>query len=446
VSATVAFFRLLVSIYFREIEVVGEIPSAAIGGRLFAANHFNGLIDPILVLTSARCPVAPVAKATLWKIPLLASLLDAVGAVPVQRRKDAPDKAADANEEVFARVAAHLRRGGNILIFPEGISHDEPHVVRLRSGAGRMLARARAEGALGRTYQAVGLEFDARDVFRSRALVVYGPVRRVDDHEGSSEEIAAAITARLAEDLSELVVEGETWDERLLVARVAELFANRAGERSMAALNAIGRQVEAAREALGPAQSPEYAAIADAVGRYYDALADAGLQDHDVETADAPRRTRKRARVALAILLPLALAGAVLWWLPYQLPRLLAGRLARSKNGSDRDVVSTYKLVTGVVAFPVWAGALVVTALAVAPWPWAMIAAAIALASPFAALAWLDWLERPRRVGRAAVGAPGQRKLTALRAARGAAMGLLEEQEARETGGAGAPPGNETAR
>src|SRR6202044_1908343 len=121
-------FRRIARLYFREIEVVGDVPTAATAGRIFAANHFNGLVDPILVLTNAPCAIAPIAKATLWKIPVLASLLDAVGAVPVLRRRDDPNKPAEANDEVFPRVAGHLRGGGNVLIFPEGTSHDEPQV------------------------------------------------------------------------------------------------------------------------------------------------------------------------------------------------------------------------------------------------------------------------------------------------------------------------------
>jgi glycerol-3-phosphate O-acyltransferase/dihydroxyacetone phosphate acyltransferase len=305
-----------------------------------------------------------------------------------------------------------------VLIFPEGISHDQPSVVRLRSGAGRMLARAHGDGARGLTYQAVGLEFDARDVFRSRALVVYGPVRDVDAHSNAGDELALAVTHQLAEDLSELVVEGVSWDERLLFARVTELFTNRAGDRSMRATNEVGRQVEAARKALGSRGEATYRGIAREVGAYYRALDEAGLADHDVETAGAPPRTRKRTRAKLALALPLAIPGVLLWWLPYQAPRFVAARLAKG----ERDVVSTYKLATGLVAMPLWAAGLVAAAFLVWAWPWAIAAGVVAVTSPFAALVWLDWLERPRSKR----GGSTREGVTELRARRSSLMATLE--------------------
>src|SRR3954464_7643481 len=115
-------FRRIVGIYFRDVEVTGEVPAKDTGGRLFAANHVNGLVDPILVLTQAPCAISPVAKSTLWKIPGLKWLLDAADAVPIVRRRDDPNKSEKDNEAVFERVASHLSGGGNILIFPEGTS------------------------------------------------------------------------------------------------------------------------------------------------------------------------------------------------------------------------------------------------------------------------------------------------------------------------------------
>src|SRR6185295_8133179 len=102
------FFRRVVGIYFREIEVTGNLPDLATGGRIFVSNHTNGLVDPILVLTTAPCRIAPVAKSTLWRTPGLRWLLDQAGAVPIVRRRDDPTKQAGSNEEIFDKVAGAL--------------------------------------------------------------------------------------------------------------------------------------------------------------------------------------------------------------------------------------------------------------------------------------------------------------------------------------------------
>ena len=397
-AALLGVFRRVSRIYFRETEVVGEVPSAGTRGRIFAANHVNGLVDPILVLTNAPCEIAPLAKSTLWKVPVLKWLLDAMNAVPVVRRRDDPNKKSESNDAIFEKVAAHLGAGGNVLIFPEGTSHNEPHLVKLKTGAGRMLARAHAEGARQLTFQAVGLEFDDRESFRSRALVVYGPVRSVDDLAASAakgDALVNAITERLREDLSELIVEGKDWEDRLLIARVASVFAHEAGDGSLEAWNEIGRQVEAARKAIGPDHAALYAEIKASVALYFDALEATGVTDEEVARGDtrAPVTGKKRRAALLALALPLAIPGAVLYWLPYQIPRIVSRR-ALKEGHEERDVVSTYKLATGLVVFPLWAGALVGASFVFLPPPLSFAAAAVAVASPFAALTWLDYLDQ----------------------------------------------------
>jgi glycerol-3-phosphate O-acyltransferase / dihydroxyacetone phosphate acyltransferase len=413
------FFRLVSSIYFREIEVTGNVPGPDTRGRLFGANHFNGLIDPILVLTNAPCRIAPLAKSTLWKTPVLKWLLDAADAVPIQRRVDDPSMKTEANTEALTRVSQHLAGGGNTLVFPEGISHTEPQVQKLKTGAGRMLSAAREHGGKGLTFQAVGLEFDERDTFRSRALVVYGPVRSVDALASREGDLVKAITEQLAEDLAELVVEGATWDDHQLIARVARMFAHDAGDTSLEAWNAIGRQVEAARKSLGPGAAL-YTEVRDAVTGYFDALDAAGLTDEEVARGDAHRPRRKRRAALLALTAPLAIPGFVLYWLPYQIPRLVVRRIA----DEERDVVSTKKLATGLVVFPVWAGALVAGSFVLLPPPLSFGAAAVAVLSPFAALHWLDHLSQ-RRSGRA-----GPVDLASLRSRRAEVMVVLARARA----------------
>lgn len=450
-SALLLLFRRIARIYFREVEVAGDLPRSDTRGRLFAANHVNGLVDPVLVLTQAPCRISPVAKSTLWSIPGLRFLLDVAEAVPIVRRRDVPEKSAADNEAVFVRVAAHLAGGGNILIFPEGTSHNEPHLLELRSGAGRMLARASAE-PLGDelTFQSIALEFDARDLFRSRALVLFGPVRRVRDLPPGEPDVAKAVTSILRDDLSELLVEGSTWEERILLVRVAEMFAADARDHSLEHVNRVGRRIEHARRMLASAAPEDVAAIEDRLRAYLRAVEDQGATDRDVVrlarggaagAAAPPARVARAA--AMVATLPLALAAVPLYWLPYQLPRFVARRLK-----GDPDVTSTYKLGVGLVIYPVWAALLVTLAFAKLPTEEAALASVLALAAPFAALAWLDRWDR--LAAKAAMLSPSEVRVDRLRRLaeeRRTLMDELERLRARvEDAAQDSPPRERTSR
>ncbi len=426
-ATLVAFFRRVVGVYFRAIEVTGNVPARDTAGRIFVSNHTNGLLDPILVLTTAPCVIAPIAKATLWNIPGLRWLLDQASAVPIVRRRDDPTKQAGTNEEVFDTVASALAAGANILVFPEGTSHNEPRLLEVRTGPARMLARAHAKGTRGLTFQAVALEFDERDTFRSRSLLVYGPVRSVDaiasglgngDASKGGDALVAAITGAVRDDLGELLVEGATWPERVLIARVAEMLTNDVGDPSLERWNTIGRQVEAARKALRAGREDRVSNVAHAVGRYYDRLAEEGLADdqlaHDAETGSVDTL----ADVALWLALPLAAAGYVLYAVPYQLTRVAASRIAK-----ETDELSTYKLGVGLIAYPAWAAGLTAAGFVVLPLPFAAGFAGVVATSPFAALAWHDAAPRLRRAVRFAT---REGRLAEVRALRAEAMRRIE--------------------
>jgi hypothetical protein len=85
----------------------------------------------------------------------------------------------------------------------------------------------------------------------------------------------------------------------------------------------------------------------------------------------------------------------VLYAIPYFIPRLVARK-------TDADAVSTVKLGVALVVYPVWAMGLGGAACLLPP-PFSVLAAAVAIASPFAALRWLGHASRhaPRSTTRA---------------------------------------------
>ena len=381
--ALVGTFRGIIRLYFRRIERVGEPPGPEVRGRVFVSNHHNALIDPILVLTDAACDISPIAKSTLWKVPGLKWLLDGAGAVPIHRRKDDAAKDAGSNDAAFAKIAQHLAGGGNILIFPEGTSHSEPHLAPLRTGAARMLIAADTYGAP-LTFQSVGLEFDERDRFRSRCLVLWGPVRTLGAIPAVGEDRVQRITDQMAADLQDLLVAGDTHEEKRLIAHVAEMLANDAGDATLSGWSTIGRQVDDAAVTLRDADPALVARVRDKLEIYYSELARLGRTDAQLAAARAAT-TKPRSRwLRRAALAPLAIPGFILYGIPYWIPRMVAERTV------DDDALSTMKLGVALVVYPVWAAGLLILSFTLIPPPLSLLAAFVVIASPFAALRWLD--------------------------------------------------------
>jgi hypothetical protein len=199
-----------------------------------------------------------------------------------------------------------------------------------------------------------------------------------------------AITAQMDADLSELLVEGDTHEDRRLIARVAEMLANDAGDVSLSGWSTIGRQVELAGRTLRDCEPSLVAHVRDKVDAYYAELARLGRTDAQLSMTRAavPKRpTRWLRRAALA---PLAIPGIALYTIPNFIPRLVA-------RTTDPDAVSTVKLATALVVYPLWAAWLVGCSFVLIPPPLSLFAAAIVIASPFAALRWLDayWQRTP---------------------------------------------------
>src|SRR5262245_21392546 len=201
--------RLLIGLFFRDVEVVGRerIPRGV--PLLLVANHVNSLIDPILVMGYVGARPRILAKSTLWRHPVVAPLLVLAGAVPVYRHQDDADVAK--NHDTFGRCRETLAEGGTVLLFPEGKSHNQPHQLPLKTGAARIVLEAEsAHGPLGLQVVPDGLTYEAKERFGSRVLVFVGdpiPVGPfVDAYRAHPRAAVRDLTARMSDELEAVTV------------------------------------------------------------------------------------------------------------------------------------------------------------------------------------------------------------------------------------------------
>jgi 1-acyl-sn-glycerol-3-phosphate acyltransferase len=357
--------RFWIWFFFERVEVRHPERVPSMGPVLLCINHPNNLIDSLLVGSVLPRTVHFLATAALFRNPLLGRFLAALGVIPVHRKADDPDQSLR-NVEMFVACDEAFDRGRLIAIYPEGATHSQARLQRIKTGAAR-IALAYETHAPGRlTIVPVGLSFAARRRFRGRVLVSFGEPVGVSPYlAGYREEPAKALhtlttaiqgamerevvhveridTAafgRAVEALCRGQLERELWEERWLSGRPLDPLQHPAS---------IAAAVEHFRR-----QDPERVErLWQRLLGYHAGLSAYRLRDEAVRAR--LERAAERQRVARSwqtiVGLPLFAYGAAVNFLPYYLPGALAGRVSRRPTD-----YATIRLLASVVAFPLfWA-------------------------------------------------------------------------------------------
>src|SRR5690606_26505799 len=163
-------FGVALRIFVRRIQLAGRARVPAAGRVMFVLNHPCALIDPAFLLCLSPRPVSFLAKAPLFRTPVLGAIVRAFDSIPVHRKQDEAGGRVD-NQDTFRHARALLLRGQAVAIFPEGTSHSDPGLKPLKTGAARI---ALGTGLEDLTIIPAGLFYSAKARFRSDALVCFG--------------------------------------------------------------------------------------------------------------------------------------------------------------------------------------------------------------------------------------------------------------------------------
>src|ERR1041384_4825303 len=165
---------LAVRIFFLRIEVTGVEHVPLDTPVIFVLNHPNALVDPVFLFSLAPRPVSFLAKAPLFRMPIIGYLVKALDSLPVYRRQDEGEDVSK-NQETFIAARKLLARGGTIGICPEGVSHDAPGLKPIKTGAARISLAAVSTGEVSNLkIVPAGLYYTSKTRFRSEALLYFG--------------------------------------------------------------------------------------------------------------------------------------------------------------------------------------------------------------------------------------------------------------------------------
>jgi 1-acyl-sn-glycerol-3-phosphate acyltransferase len=384
-----ALLRFMVRVFFRRVTVTGldKIPTR--GGGIVVSWHPNGLIDPGLILTQFPRRVVFGARHGIFKWPLLGSMMRQIGTVPIFRAKDLPnlDKAArsEANKNSLGALATEIANGSFSALFPEGISHDAPHLMELKTGAARLFYQTSSlqRGDEGSGPPAmiipVGLHYDDKDLFRSSALVEFfepielpGALQPRDElDEEASRDQARSLTKEIERVLDSVCLATESWELHHLMHCARRLIraerAKRAGAnpgRTDIDERVLGfARIRTAYEALKHEMPERVEALVQRVDSYDEDLRALQLHDHELDrppTLSFQLLTALVMQVVFVYLLlpPLLVVG----YLTNGPAALLLIGIANSFKKHKKDE-ATIKLLVGAILFPAtWVAAGVAAA------------------------------------------------------------------------------------
>ncbi len=156
-------------------------------------------------------------------------------------------------------------------LFPEGISHDETTLQPLKTGAARIALQALDKGGADDLVTvAVGLVYDAKARFRSRALVRVGePVavaQWVEDYRRNEWSTVQSVTAALEEQLSRVNPSFASWTQAKQLSWIAEVLVRAPGGPGQAEVTLADKIEVAARLAARQVELP--AVLEDLCGAF----------------------------------------------------------------------------------------------------------------------------------------------------------------------------------
>ncbi|MFN2531026.1 MAG: lysophospholipid acyltransferase family protein [Pyrinomonadaceae bacterium] len=355
----ITILRFALRIYFQRIEVTGveNVPLKA--PVIFVLNHPNALVDPVFLLCLAPRRVSFLAKAPLFRMPVLGYFVRAMDSLPIYRRQDEGEDISK-NQETFVAARRLLARGGTIGICPEGVSHDAPGLKPIKTGAARISLAARSAGDVTELWIVpAGLYYTSKTSFRSSALLYFGKGIRVEpaelDSDGDPPRLAVReLSTTIEKSLRDVVLDAQHDEALHTISRAERIFSsdeNENGDETLADELRLQQRFIKAYSVLKKDEPERVRRLVIRMRRFEEELTQAGIDPEDLSAPSSTAAVFSHIATRIlwfSFLLAPGIAGTILHFPAYWLGGYLATRLSQDAE----DVISTIKIISAMLLFP----------------------------------------------------------------------------------------------
>jgi len=207
--------------YFKKFKYLGKEKIPKNAGIIYAVNHQNAFLDPIVIAGQTNAPLNFLARADIFKNNIANKLLRSLYMLPIYRQRDGINTI-EKNEETFYECHKILKNKESLVIFPEG-NHNYLKMLRpLKKGLARIafgtLSRFGKESPL--YIIPLGIDYENHFNMNSEILLNVGDPIKVSDYYSEFEENSAEainkLTLKIGKDLESLIInirDRENYDE-----------------------------------------------------------------------------------------------------------------------------------------------------------------------------------------------------------------------------------------
>ncbi len=387
-------------IYFRRVEVVGVEHVPLDSPVIFVLNHPNALVDPAVLLCRAPRDVAFLAKAPLFRMPVLGYFVRAMDSLPVYRHQDEGEDVSK-NQQTFVAARGLLARGLTIGICPEGVSHDEPRLRPIKTGAARIALGAVSTGeVVDLKIVPAGLYYTSKTKFRSSALLYFGNPIEVTavklEPDGNPPRAAVReLSSKVETALRSVILDAEHEEALQTITRAERIFSSGAspGENdSLADELQLQQRFIRAYTVLRQHAPERLRKLEVRMSRFEEELDLAGVDPDDLSAPESTVSVFKHliSRVVMfLLLLGPAVVGAVVHYPAYRLGGYLATRISKQYE----DVISTVKILSAMLLFPITWMIVIAVSWRFLGWEWALIAAVVIPIAGYLAIKFFEGID-----------------------------------------------------
>ena len=212
--------RLTMRFFYKKYDIVGLDNIPKDGGVIFAVNHQNAFMDPIVVATQLEQNTYGLTRSDVFKNRYISKILRSFYMIPVFRQRDGVNTI-KANENTFNECYDLLNNNAYVIIFPEGDQSNKKTLRSLKKGIARIgMGAAKKINYTKPIYIVpIGLNYSNYTNMRATLLINIGEAISLEDyyknHQNDVAHTINNITSKVRSEMSKLMIniESDKYDQ-----------------------------------------------------------------------------------------------------------------------------------------------------------------------------------------------------------------------------------------